>query len=757
MSDTSRPRVVSYVVALLSAAIAILLKTSLNSLVPNSSPYLLGLAPVMVAAWYGGLGPGILATIIVAVAGNYLYAEPRWSFLLGTPGEVLHFLLFIVEGILISALSAMLHRSRRSAERQAEEARMHEETLRQSEERFRIAAGCASDLTYEIDLRTGIIEWFGDIDGRLGYAPGKFPRTAQARLEMIYPDDRPMVREAMDRHLADRRPFEVEYRVIRADGALLRWTDRARATWDAGGAPLKWIGVNTDITERKQAEESLTESESRYRNLVETSPDAIVLVDDRFVIAMANERTARLHGYATAAEMIGMEARAFVAVMPWEHAVGKIDQALAEPTDRGEEVFLQRKDGSSFPAEIRASAIRGSDGTPHGYIAVVTDVTERRIIEKRLREQTEVVETVNSIGRLLSAELDQQRLVQALTDAATDLTGAQFGAFFYNVQDESGEWYMMYSLSGVGSEMFAHFPMPRNTDIFGPTFRGDGVLRLDDVRKDPRYGRNSPYYGMPPGHLPVVSYLAVPVVSRMGEVFGGLFFGHPEPGMFTERQEQIITGLAAQAAIAIDNARLFEDARRERANAEASERHYRILTEAIPSIVWTALPDGRLDYCNQQWATYSGMTSEATLGWGWASALHPDDVQYSRDLWLQTVETGGNYEIEYRFRRASDGAYRWHLGRAIPVRDEHGDILRWFGTCTDIDDQKRAQETLKFLAEASTILGSGNESHDALLRVASMAVPIIADWCVIDLADPESGSISRVAVANADAAGVELG
>jgi signal transduction histidine kinase len=121
---------------------------------------------------------------------------------------------------------------------------------------------------------------------------------------------------------------------------------------------------------------------------------------------------------------------------------------------------------------------------------------------------------------------------------------------------------MLYTLSGVPIEHFKDFPMPRATEIFGPTFRGEGVIRLGDVRQDPRYGRNSPYQGIPPGHLPVVSYLAVPVTLRSGEVVGGLFFGHPEANVFTERAERIVVGLAPHAAVAIENARLYGQAQR---------------------------------------------------------------------------------------------------------------------------------------------------------------------------------------------------
>ncbi|MES1244070.1 MAG: ATP-binding protein [Acidobacteriota bacterium] len=196
-------------------------------------------------------------------------------------------------------------------------------------------------------------------------------------------------------------------------------------------------------------------------------------------------------------------------------------------------------------------------------------------IAEQLREQSEVLETINRLGRILSAELDLQKLVQAVTDAATELTGAHFGSFFYNVLDEKGASYMLYTLSGIPREAFANFPMPRATKLFGPTFRGEGTIRIADVRKDPRHGQNPPYHGMPPGHLPVVSYLAVPVVSRSGEVIGGLFFGDPRAGVFTERHERIIEGLAAQAAVAMDNARLYDAAQqalRERETLLASEQ-----------------------------------------------------------------------------------------------------------------------------------------------------------------------------------------
>ena len=140
--------------------------------------------------------------------------------------------------------------------------------------------------------------------------------------------------------------------------------------------------------------------------------------------------------------------------------------------------------------------------------------------------------------------------------------GAAFGAFFYNVYDAQGGSYLLYALSGAPKQAFAGFGLPRATPLFAHTFEGRGVVRLDDVRQDPRYGKLAPHHGMPAGHLPVVSYLAVPVISAGGTVIGGLFYGHPQPGRFTEQHARMIKAVAASAAVAIDNARLYQETRR---------------------------------------------------------------------------------------------------------------------------------------------------------------------------------------------------
>jgi signal transduction histidine kinase/DNA-binding response OmpR family regulator len=180
--------------------------------------------------------------------------------------------------------------------------------------------------------------------------------------------------------------------------------------------------------------------------------------------------------------------------------------------------------------------------------------TERERL-RLIQSNALVTETLNTVGAIVASDLDHSRVVQAVTDAATELTTAEFGAFFHNV-DDRGEAYTLYTISGVPREAFSKFPMPRNTAVFETTFKGTGVVRSPDITKDPRYRHNAPYYGMPSG-LPLRSYLAVPVKGRSGDVIGGLFFGHPDTDRFNEQHEKLAVGIASWASVALENARLY--------------------------------------------------------------------------------------------------------------------------------------------------------------------------------------------------------
>lgn len=201
--------------------------------------------------------------------------------------------------------------------------------------------------------------------------------------------------------------------------------------------------------------------------------------------------------------------------------------------------------------------------------------------------------------------------------------------------------------------------------------------------------------------------------------------------------------LAAQAASRDREAALRE-----------SEHRFRQIAEALPQLVWTAGADGIADYYNERWIEYAGVTPQDLRDGSWSRAVHPDDVNVARDSWRRAVETGQPYELEFRFR-GRDGQYRWFLARAAPIRDESGRLVRWFGTTTNIDEQKRAAEAQRFLAEVGKELARSLDKSHMLTRVAELAVPLLGDWCAVDLMD-DAGTVTRLAVAHKDPAKVDL-
>jgi PAS domain S-box-containing protein len=161
-----------------------------------------------------------------------------------------------------------------------------------------------------------------------------------------------------------------------------------------------------------------------------------------------------------------------------------------------------------------------------------------------------------------------------------------------------------------------------------------------------------------------------------------------------------------------------------------SEERYRSLADAVPQIVWTTDPDGKVVFYNERWYEYTGMTRGAEVSA--PEVVHPDDVPAMNERWKLSQANGRPFEIEYRLRRA-DGSYRWHLSRAVRQTDESGNVTGWVGSATDIEDRKLAEERQTFLAEAGWVLGSSLDYQQTLTDVARLAVPRIADWCAVDI------------------------
>ncbi|WP_121310850.1 response regulator [Paraburkholderia sp. BL17N1] len=424
-----------------------------------------------------------------------------------------------------------------------------------------------------------------------------------------------------------------------------------------------------------------------------------------------------------------------------------LEAARAEPPDLVlSDVMMPRLDGFGLLRALRAdpdlrdtpvlmlSARAGEearvDGIEHGaddYLTKPFSAREllarvsgnlqlarlRRETEMKLREESRTLEILNRVGSTVAAELDLSRAVQIVTDAATELTGAAFGSFFYNVLDQEGGSYTLYTLSGVPKGAFEQFPMPRNTAVFAPTFQGEGIVRVDDITQDPRYGHNAPHRGMPEGHLKVRSYLAAPVQSRSGTVVGGLFFGHPEPGVFTERAERIVAGIAAQAAIAIDNARLYQAAQIEIAERTKAQSALRDLNETLERRVIETVADrdrlwelsedllvvadieGGLQRVSPSWSTALGHDMHWLMSRSYVDLVHPDDVETVRTHLAELRRTGVPVRYENRFRRI-DGTWRW-VAWTLALDP---DTARIHGVGRDVTADKETTEALRHAEEA---------------------------------------------------------
>ena len=412
----------------------------------------------------------------------------------------------------------------------------------------------SDDAIVSKDLNSIIRSWNRAAERMFGYTAAE---AIGQSIRMIIPADR---QGEEDMVLARIRAGEgiTHFDTIRQrkDGTLIPISLTVSPIHDDAGRVIGASKIARDISDRKEA----AVAAHQLAAVVESSDDAIVTKDLTSTITSWNAAAERIFGY-TAGEAIGQSVRMLIPKeLQNEEDIVLAKIRAGEKVDHYE-TTRQHKDGRRLSISLTVSPIRNDKGEIIGASKVARDVTERSRLLTVAREHATNTEKLGEVGAVVASTLDREAILQKVTDIATELTRAEFGAFFYNVTNpESGDAYMPHTLSGAPREAFAQLPRPRATAVFAPTFHGEGPIRLDDVTADPRYGKSAPYFGMPPGHLPVRSYLAVPVKGFKGEVLGGLFFGHSEVGVFTDQHERLALGVAAWASVALENARLYADA-----------------------------------------------------------------------------------------------------------------------------------------------------------------------------------------------------
>ncbi len=389
--------------------------------------------------------------------------------------------------------------------------------------------------------------------------PAETPMPWAALRERLHAGDKDLARTQFLQSFAQQTGLNIECRIDLPGGGVSWIGVVGRIDFDLDGAVLGMTGVVQDISTRKSAEDTLRESEEVLRALANSIPQLAWMAQADGAIVWFNKRWYEYTG--TTPEQVvgwGWQSTHDPAVLPqmlqrWQESIRTGNPFEMEYPIRG-------ADGQYRWFLTRVNAVRDRLGHVVRWFGTNTDVDQVKRVQQALRDESNVLELLNSTGSALASQRDLRSLLQTVTDAATNVSGARFGAFFYHGKDGDGDLFTMYTLSGAAPAEFEQFGYPSATALLGPSLRGEGVVRSADITVGPRYDQAEPHFGMANGLPSVRSYLAVPVVARSGEVLGSLFLGHPEVGIFSDRTERIIGGIAAQAAVAIDNTRLYEAA-----------------------------------------------------------------------------------------------------------------------------------------------------------------------------------------------------
>ncbi|MBL8208219.1 MAG: PAS domain S-box protein [Blastocatellia bacterium] len=481
--------------------------------------------------------------------------------------------------------------------------------------------------------------------------------SAAPLFAVIHPEDRPILDQNIKDAIEKQAPYDARFRVT-LPGGQVRWiAGIGQVETDTQGTTTLLRGLNYDITEQVEAEEKLRESEERYRLVAENASDVIITIDDSSTILYVNRAAERVFGYPLD-EMIGYP---LTMLMP-EYLRHLHEAGIARYITTGTrhlawehlEIPGLHRDGHEIPLELSfsESRLRGK----HVFIGIARDVSERRQAELKLRESEYFNRSIfeNSPDCVKILELD-----------GTLHSMNSNGLCLMEIDDFS---------TYIGKQWVDFWP-EEYRDVARQTVQTAAQGKTANFRGFCLTAKGTP------------KWWDVSVASILNAE------GQPVRLVSTSRD---ITDRKAQ-----------EDALR------INEIRFRTLTETIPQLVWTCRPDGQCSYLSNRWMEYTGTTLEQNLGLRWLQAVHPDDAAQTQEIWEQAVATSNTYQTEFRLRRA-DGVYRWHLARAVRVNDEAGRTVKWFGTCTDLEDHKRAEVERTELLEREQVLRSKAEEANRL-------------------------------------------
>ena len=465
-----------------------------------------------------------------------------------------------------------------------------------------------------------------------------------------------------------------------------------------------------DISDHTTVEDELRRAESELRDFVETTNVGLHWVGPDGRILWANEAELAMLGYAREG-YIGHHIAEFHADRP------VIENILACLT-RGENIRdyparLRCKDGSIRHVVINSSALFKNGEFVHTR-CFTHDITESQHVEQQrvqllAREWAarEEAEALLEMSREFLTGGDLQKLIKVVIGTVRDLTKAQFGLFVYKDLPESGGVSLQCAVEGAPRETFLDVGDPKHAELVQPIFLSTGTVRVNDLL-DAVYLKHTcvPFAGLLGKRLPLRSYLEVPVVSRSGEVMGRLFLGHPEPDLFSDRAERIVSGIAAQAALALGHGRLL-------AQRESRERRFREMIDALPAAVYTTDADGNLTHYNQAAIDFSGQIPQlGTDKWCVSWKLYRSDgspLPHDECPMAIALREGRTVRGVEAIAERPDGTRVWFTPFPSPLRDGQGNIVGGINMLIDITERKQLEGAVGHLAAIVT------SSDDAIL------------------------------------------
>ncbi|MBD1838848.1 PAS domain S-box protein [Coleofasciculus sp. FACHB-501] len=453
--------------------------------------------------------------------------------------------------------------------------------------------------------------------------------------------------------------------------------------------------VSRDISDLKRAEAALQKEREFLNVLLDNIEAGIVACDANGVLTLFNQASRAFHGLPEQPLAAEQWAEYYDLYLPDGKTPMKREdiplfRALQEEHIRDVEMVIAPKSGKVRTLLASGQAFFDLQGTKLGAVVAMHDITERKRAEEALRESEERLQAIVDNSTALIYLTDIQHRILLINNRFEDL-------FHINREQLLGK-----SLYDIWPFAIADAFVKNNQKVLAAQIpiEIEEVAPHDDELhtyisiKFPLYDASGVVYA--------VCGISTDITERKQiEEHIRTLNADLEERVNERTAELRLINQALQSEISErqraeeERAQLLLREQEARELAEASEQRYRFLAESIPQIVWTVDSDSDFDYVNQRWVDYSGLTLSQSQGDGWFSVLHPDDRLVSIQRCHQSAEAGESYEIENRFKRAADGQYRWHLTRAVPMKDPTGRIVKWFGTCTDIDDQKHTAEALR--------------------------------------------------------------